>query len=90
MDDRARYLKQQAELGGAEVVISRKATELVTLAIPAGTGRETRDERRENAPMVTVREKPQLQDTGVMTAAKRPTPAPEPPSTQDSAPSTQY
>ena len=92
MDDRARYLKQQAELGGAEVVISRKATELVTLAIPAGTGRETRDERRENAPpsppTVTVREKPQLQDTAAMPAAKRPTPAPEPPSPQHSAPST--
>jgi uracil-DNA glycosylase family 4 len=32
VDDRARYLKQQAELGGAEVVISRKASELVTTA----------------------------------------------------------
>ena len=92
VDDRARYLKQQAELGGAEVIISRKATELVTLAGPAGTGRETRDERREHAPpvaaSVTVRERPQLQDTGVVPAAKRPTPAPEPPSTQQSAPST--
>ena len=92
MDDRARYLKQQAELGGAEVVISRKATELVTLAIPAGTGRDTRDERRENAvpvaPAVTVRERPQLQDTGVVPAAKRPTPAPGPPSTPHPAPST--
>ena len=94
MDDRARYLKQQAELGGAEVVISRKATELVTLAVPVAQNREPRAESREVVapvpPTVTVREKPQLQDTAAMPAAKRPTPtpAPEPPSTQHPAPST--
>jgi uracil-DNA glycosylase family 4 len=55
VDDRQRYLKQQAELGGAEVVLSRKATELVTVA----------------AAPVTVREVPQLQNTGQMPAAKR-------------------
>ncbi len=91
MDDRARYLKQQAELGGVAVIISRKATELVTtVRIAEGTGRETRE--GENAPPVTptatVREKPQLQDTGVMPAAKRPTPAPEGPSTPQPALST--
>ncbi|HTK55935.1 MAG TPA: uracil-DNA glycosylase, partial [Gemmatimonadales bacterium] len=58
--------------------------------IAEGTGRETRE--GENAPSVTptvtVREKPQLQDTGVMPAAKRPAPAPEGPSTPQPAPST--
>jgi uracil-DNA glycosylase family 4 len=64
--DRERYLKQQAELGGAEVVISRKATELVTFAAPP-----------EASPVVTVKEVPSLQDTGMIPAAKRPGPAPE-------------
>ena len=92
MDDRARYLKQQAELGGAEVVISRKATELVTVATPAGTGRETRDERREGAlpvaPPATVREVPSLKDTLRMPAASRPASTAEAPGTQHPAPST--
>ena len=61
MDDRQRYLKQQAELGGAEVVLSRKATELVTLAA---------------APPMTVKEVPQLQHTGAIPAAKRPSVTP--------------
>ena len=60
MDDRARYLKQQAELGGAEVIISRKATELVPTV-------------RVSEPS-TMRERPQLQDTAAMPAAKRPVP----------------
>jgi uracil-DNA glycosylase family 4 len=65
VSDRTRYLKQQAELGGAEVVISRKATELVTMA-----DREPAAEAP--AGKVTVREVPSLKDTGVMPAAKRP------------------
>ena len=78
MDDRARYLKQQAELGGAEVILSRKASELITALakIPEGQTRETRDEKR--AVVVgtpkSVREVPQLQDTGMIPAAKRPVP----------------
>ncbi|HTK55283.1 MAG TPA: hypothetical protein VL295_00550, partial [Gemmatimonadales bacterium] len=61
MDDRARYLKQQAELGGVEVIISRKATELVTtVRIAEGAGRETREGEHVApvAPPVTVRERP--------------------------------
>jgi DNA polymerase len=74
VDDRERYLRQQAELGGAEVVISRKATELVTAVVPAGTGRETRDEKRETpvALKATVRDVPSLKETQRMPAAKRP------------------
>ena len=68
MDDRARYLKQQAELGGAEIVISRKATELVTFA------------PRPEAPAVaTVKEIPSLQNTGMIPAAKRPQPTADSP-----------
>ena len=77
MGDRERYLRQQAELGGAEVVISRKATELVTAATPVVQGRGTR-EGEKGAPVgrpVTVKEVPSLQDTGMIPAAKRP-PAP--------------
>lgn len=73
MDDRARYLKQQAELGGAEVIFSRKATEFLARP-PVDTGEGTR--ARENAapvrPRTTVREAPQLQDTGAMPAVARP------------------
>ena len=71
MDDRARYLKQQAELGGAEVVLSRKATELVTVA-----GRESRVAGPD--PVTTVREVPQLQNTGQVPAAKKPVTSPPP------------
>jgi DNA polymerase len=83
--DRERYLKQQAELGGAEVVISRKATELVTVV-----GRESRVVGP--AEQMTVREVPSLQNTGAMPAAKRPVPALEPratpPTTHDPRPTT--
>ncbi len=80
MDDRQRYLKQQAELGGAEVIISRKATELVTAA-----GRESRVAGHDSAtaPAMTVREVPQLQHTGAIPAARRPDPA-----TRDPGPAT--
>jgi DNA polymerase len=92
VDDRQRYLKQQAELGGAEVVLSRKATELVTTASrrDGETARERdpgpkQDANRPAQLEVTgsipaaVREVPQLQDTGRMPAAKRPEPRAESP-----------
>jgi uracil-DNA glycosylase family 4 len=66
VDDRQRYLKQQAELGGAEVVLSRKATELVTVA-----SRRDGEAASAPAPSLTVREAPQLQNTGQMPAAKK-------------------
>src|SRR5688500_3808212 len=68
VDDRQRYLQQQAELGGAEVVRSRKATELVTRAKPADVGPPDRPAAR---PPVTVKEVPQLQNTGQMPSAKK-------------------
>ena len=89
VDDRARYLKQQAELGGTELVLSRKATELVTVAsrhegkaASGPVGRSTseasgrshgRDESASKPAKTTVKEVPQLQDTGQIPAAKRPT-----------------
>jgi uracil-DNA glycosylase family 4 len=80
--DRERYLKQQAELGGAEVVISRKATELVTIV-----GRESQVAGPERP--LTVQEVPSLQHTGAIPAAKRPVPALEPlPATRDPRPAT--
>ena len=83
MDDRARYLRQQAELGGVEVVLSRKATELVTMAgIGAGTGREKREGEnsaargRDGETAAESRREPnrpaQLEVTGTMPAAARP------------------
>ena len=79
MDERARYLKQQAELGGAEVVISRKATELVTTSSrrdgEAASASENGPPDRPTArPAATVREVPSLKDTLRMPAAKRPGP----------------
>jgi uracil-DNA glycosylase family 4 len=68
VDDRQRYLKQQAELGGAEVALSRKATELVTVASRRGGEAASGSE---SPASLTVREAPQLQNTGQMPAAKR-------------------
>ena len=78
VDDRARYLKQQSELGGAEVILSRKATELVMTARrrDGETAKETEKEtaRPPEPRVVSVREVPQLQDTGMIPAGKRPQP----------------
>ncbi len=81
MDDRTRYLKQQAELGGAEVIISRKATELVVAVAKAPDGPASRVAGRgsSEAGIKGVREVPQLQDTGMLPAAKRPALPAQPP-----------
>ncbi|MEO6067172.1 MAG: uracil-DNA glycosylase [Gemmatimonadota bacterium] len=53
MDDRARYLRQQAELGGAEVVLSAPVARKAAVAVkdesrgPSAEHRGTRDEVRE-------------------------------------------
>src|ERR1041385_3752989 len=103
VDDRARCLRQQAELGGAEVIISRKATELVTAARrrdgeAAGTMESGSPDHPAARPPATLREVPRLKDTLRMPAAQRPQPTADspqptappatPPSTQHPAPST--
>jgi len=104
--DRERYLKQQAELGGSELVLSRKATELVTVASapvgrsasgPVGQVAEATSGRshgrEESAPTPrpsTLREVPSLQNTGQIPAAKRPASQPTAETTQHPAPSTQH
>lgn len=80
MDDRTRYLRQQAELGGAELVLSRKATELVRVVpFAAGVGRETRDENRVATAQDhrQIQDVPSLQDTVAIRVSKRPVPGPE-------------
>jgi uracil-DNA glycosylase family 4 len=68
--DRERYLRQQAELGGSELVLSRKATELVT--VTPSSRSHGREESAATAAPATLREVPSLQDTGQIPAAKRP------------------
>src|SRR6478736_5018919 len=78
--DRERYLRQQMELGGGELVLSRKATELVTVAsAPVGQGAEEsaapprgREEGASAPVKVTVRDVPSLQNTGEVSAVRRP------------------
>ena len=84
MGDRERYLRQQMELGGGELVLSRKATELVTVAgksasVPVGQGASEaappsrgREEGASAPVKVTVREVPSLQHTGEVSAVRRP------------------
>lgn len=87
MSERARYLKQQAELGGAEVVLGRSATEVTAMAkkndrevVREAPNRPAQLEVTGKAPAIvippappaTVAEVPQLQNTGVTKAAKRP------------------
>ena len=98
MDDRTRYLKQQAELGGAEVIISRKATELVTTARrrdgeAAGASESRPPDRPAARPPATVHEVPSLKDTQGMPAAKRPEPtadSPQPTAGSSTTPTTQH
>ncbi len=92
--DRERYLKQQAELGGAELVLSRKATELVTTAsgqegktASAPSRSHGRDESAPTPGPSTLREVPSLQNTGQIPAAKRPASQPAAPSSELQAPS---
>jgi uracil-DNA glycosylase family 4 len=69
--ERERYLRQQMELGGGELVLSRKATELVTVAPPA-TRSHGREESAATPARATLSEVPSLQDTGQVPAVKRP------------------